>query len=202
MKLSSFWLLTLALGLVVAAYAQGGWRDWGDYSYGSGPYGYGRYADRAYGEGLSQGESDRANRRQYSYKTPEWRSGDEDYRQAYRAGYDRGYRDFIGYDGQYAPSPYRGYGNRYGGYGYRDHEPYGNPGCERGLQDGRRDGERDRATGHSYRPTHSDNYEDADRGYNSSFGDKKYYKQQYRNGYIQGYEQGYAYGPYRILLMK
>jgi len=75
--------------------------------------------------------------------------------------------------------------------GYRG-RAYGDPGYQRGYDDGRRDGQRDRETGHSFRPTKSDNYEDADRGYHSSFGDKKYYKRQYRRGYVNGYQDGYG----------
>lgn len=60
-----------------------------------------------------------------------------------------------------------------------------------GYQDGLNDGSNDMRTGHSFRPTHDDNYKNADRGYSSSFGDKNQYKQLYRQGYESGYQRGY-----------
>jgi hypothetical protein len=104
-----------------------------------------------------------------------WREADD--RAAYRNGYLRGYREVGGY--------YRGDGDR---------DDYADSARRLGYQDGYNDGIRDRRTGHSFRPTHSDHYEDADRGYNRSFGDKKYYKQAYREGYRQGYDRGYDRG--------
>jgi hypothetical protein len=63
-----------------------------------------------------------------------------------------------------------------------------------GYQDGVNDGRNDRATGHSFRPSQDSNYKHADRGYNSSMGDKNEYKQEYRQSYEQGYQQGYNGG--------
>jgi hypothetical protein len=53
------------------------------------------------------------------------------------------------------------------------------------------DGQSDRRSGHSSRPTHESNYKHADRGYDSSYGDKNQYKQAYRQAYEQGYQRGY-----------
>jgi hypothetical protein len=182
--------LTIALTACLAApvHSQDRWRD----GYNDDSYRYAQPTDRAYNNGVLQGQRDRANNLPYSYQKPEWRYGDKNYRQAYRDGYDQGYRSYN-YNRTRQPeynSPYWG-NNPEGGYrpnGYA----YGDPGSQRGYLDGLRDGQRDQVTGHSYRPTHSDNYEDADRGYHSSFGDKKYYKQKCRNGYVQGYQAGYG----------
>jgi hypothetical protein len=61
-----------------------------------------------------------------------------------------------------------------------------------GYHDGLADGQRDRVTGHSFRPTHSDRYEDApDHGdhYGMSRGE---FKSIYRNAYLRGYQRGYG----------
>ena len=60
-----------------------------------------------------------------------------------------------------------------------------------GYEDGLGDGAHDRRTGYSFRPTHSDNYKNADRGCPSRFGSKERYSQTYRQGYEQGYLRGY-----------
>ena len=86
----------------------------------------------------------------------------------------------------YAPQP-----------GYYDHEESpAHETAERarsfGYHDGLAEGERDRATGHSFRPTHSDRYEDAsDHGhrYGMSRGE---FKSIYREAYLRGYQRGYG----------
>lgn len=85
------------------------------------------------------------------------------------------------------------YRNRNGGYngGSYNNGRGGNQAAQIGFEDGRLDGQNDRRTGHSFRPTHDDNYKNASRGYNSSWGDKNQYKQMYRQGYARGYPQGY-----------
>src|SRR5229473_7544955 len=57
-----------------------------------------------------------------------------------------------------------------------------------GYQDGYNDGLRDRQTGHSFRPTHDDNYRDANRGWDSRMVSSNDYKYAYRQAYSNGYE--------------
>lgn len=123
----------------------------------------------AYREGYRQGQSDANHGRRVDWDDNRWREADD--RAAYRNGYLRGYREVSSY-------------NR----GDDDRDDYAR---RLGSEDGYNDGIRDRRTGHSFRPTHSDHYEDADRGYDRRFGDKRYYKQVYREGYRQGYDRGY-----------
>ena len=80
-----------------------------------------------------------------------------------------------------------GYGAaQYGGHGeFRQAEDIG-------YRDGMNDGRRDRDGGHSFRPTHDDNYKNADRGYNGSMGSKQAYKDAYRRGYERGYQEGFG----------
>jgi len=86
-------------------------------------------------------------------------------------------------------APY--YGNGYYGGNYGPVAYSGNA-EQIGFQDGVNDGRSDRITGHSFRPTHDDNYKNADRGYNGSFGSKQAYKDTYRVGYERGYQEGYG----------
>jgi len=134
------------------------------------------YQDRddrqAYREGYRQGTWDAQRGRRVDWDDNRWREADD--RAAYRNGYLRGYREVRGDSDDY----YRG--------------RYPDPARRMGYQDGYNDGLRDWRTGHSFRPTHSDHYEDADRGYHDRFGDKSYYKQVYRDAYRQGYERGYG----------
>lgn len=115
----------------------------------------------AYREGYRQGRLDGNRGRRVDWHANRCREADD--RAAYRNGYLRGYREVRVY--------YRGDG---------DHDGYVDSARRLGYQDGNYDGTRDRRTGHSFRPTHSDRYEDADRGYDGRFGDKTYYKQVYR----------------------
>jgi hypothetical protein len=125
----------------------------------------------AYREGYRQGRWDAQHGRRADWDDNRWREAED--RRWYRDGYLRGYREV---------------GNYYDGRFYVDSAR------RFGYEDGYNDGLRDRRTGHSFRPTHDDHYEDADRGYERRFGDKNYYKRVYREGYRQGYEQGYGSG--------
>jgi hypothetical protein len=152
---------------------------------------------QAFRDGLNQGQSDARHNRRFNPNNNRWRERDD--REAYRSGYERGfqqqsggYRNDRDRDGDWdrdrgniGRGGYGGYGG--GGYGSNAARQYG-------FQDGINDGSRDRRTGHSNRPTQDSNYKHADRGYNSSFGDKNYYKQSYRQAYESGYQQGYNGG--------
>jgi hypothetical protein len=134
----------------------------------------------AYREGYRQGRWDANRGRRVDWHGNRCREADD--RAAYRNGYLRGYREVSGYYSRQVRVYYRGDGDRDGYLGSARHL---------GYQDGYYEGARDRRTGHSFRPTYSDRYEDADRGYDGRFGDKTYYKQVYRKGYRQGYDRGY-----------
>jgi hypothetical protein len=152
---------------------------------------------QAFREGLNQGQSDARHNRRFNPNNNRWRERDD--REAYRSGYERGfqqqsggYRNERDRDGDWdrdRGNIGRGGSGGYGGGGYGS-----NAARQYGFQDGINDGSRDRRTGHSNRPTQDSNYKHADRGYNSSFGDKNYYKQSYRQAYESGYQQGYNGG--------
>lgn len=76
--------------------------------------------------------------------------------------------------------------------------PYAQPLIEtaehNGFADGVRDGQRDRYEGHSYRPEHSDRFEDAPGYYRELGGSHDQYRYYYRDGYVHGYHQGYTRG--------
>jgi hypothetical protein len=60
-----------------------------------------------------------------------------------------------------------------------------------GYQDGVTQGMHDRQSGRRARPTDDANYKQADRGYESKFGDHDQYRQMYRQAYERGYDRGY-----------
>jgi hypothetical protein len=80
------------------------------------------------------------------------------------------------------------------GYGYRDYDRRDdryNPALDNGYRDGVNVGQQDARKGKSYRPQKHDEYEDANRGYNRSYGDKDVYKSQYRQAFRNGYSDGF-----------
>jgi hypothetical protein len=201
--------LTFAAALVLtlcgASFAES--NDWrwqrgdGDHDRDDGYYRQNRDSrdnQRSYQDGFRDGQNDRAHNRGFQIRNRHW--NDRNDRDAYASGYRNGYGQ-----GNYG----NGYPGR-GGYGYPGQGGYGYPGGNNGrgggwyggsqgqgqaynigYQDGLRHGSQDRNTGHSFRPTHDDDFRNADRGYNSSFGNKQDYKNQYRNGYQNGYNRGY-----------
>jgi hypothetical protein len=149
-----------------------------------------------------------------------WQHRDDDDRQAFRDGFQRGrwdaehrrrsdwddncrYREdddrrayHAGYDRGYREAGYSFNGgdgdhDRNDGYG-RGYRGNGlNAARQFGYQDGLNDGVGDRQNGHSFRPGHDSNYKHADRGYDPRFGNRNDYKSYYRQAYEQGYQQGY-----------
>ncbi len=136
-----------------------------------------RDADRAYNNSWNRDRD--GDRRVYNNG---W-YGDRDH-DGDRRVYNNGYSPYYGNSGYYRQPYYNGY---YGNSGY-----YASNAQQIGYQDGLNDGRNDRITGHSFRPTHDDNFKNADRGYSGAFGNKQAYKDTYRQGYEQGYQQGYG----------
>lgn len=115
---------------------------------------------------------------------------DELQRDAAICGYDEyGARDNArNYQGDRDDWRYRG------GNGYRDYDrryDRYDPAVDNGYRDGLNLGQQDARKGKSYRVQKHDEYEDADRGYNRSYGDKNVYKSQYRQAFQNGYSDGY-----------
>jgi hypothetical protein len=80
--------------------------------------------------------------------------------------------------------------------GYYENESPAHESAERarsfGYHDGLAAGERDRVTGHSFRPTHSDRYEDAPDHGNRYGLSRDEFKSIYREAYLRGYQRGYG----------
>jgi hypothetical protein len=102
-----------------------------------------------------------------------------------------------------APQPGDGYyhhdrmqdGAWRGQYGYRNSDPADRTAQRArsyGYNDGLAEGERDRRTGHSFRPTHSDRYEDASDHGNHDGMSRDQFKGIYREAYFHGYQRGYG----------
>lgn len=149
-----------------------------------------------YQRGVTQGQNDGSRNRTQQYRGTFNNDWD---RRAYQAGYDKGFQDGRT---QYSSRMNNGTYRRGGPYGNGQDGPYGqygnnNQAAQMGSQDGLNDGRTDRSTGHSNRPTQGDNYKNALRGYNSSFGGETAYKAAYRQAYGPAYQQGYTGQGYR-----
>lgn len=171
----------------------------------------GRGNSDAYRDGYQDAMRDRNGNHSYHPRGDRWKNDD-------RRAYESGYR--AGYNGQYGNGSYgrgdrdrdwdhdrdhdrdrdndgRWGGQNRGAWGINGQGSYGRGGyggnmaARTGYQDGLIYGQRDASNGKGYNATGSGYYENADHGYNSSFGDKNSYRQQYRQAYQQGYSQGY-----------
>jgi hypothetical protein len=138
--------------------------------------------------GLRDGRNDRQHRRAWRPRHP-----GAAYMNGYRAGFGRDWRQgdddrWRNNRGPNGNGPYGGNGS-YGGYGNQNAQRVA---YDNGFSEGQRYGQADRSRGKSYEPTGSGVYKDADRGYNSSYGDKSTYRSTFRNGYLAGYQRGYG----------
>jgi hypothetical protein len=71
-----------------------------------------------------------------------------------------------------------------------DYRGDGHYAFQNGYRDGLRHGAFDRNEHHRYN-IHSQQFNDADQGYDRSLGPFSYYKHAYRDGYASGYDEGY-----------
>jgi len=69
-----------------------------------------------------------------------------------------------------------------------------NPAGENGYRDGFEDGKQAALNGNEYKPANSSGSQDADNGYDRSFGSKDAYAYTYRNSYLKGYRAGFGSG--------
>ena len=150
------------------------------------------------------------------FRSPDWRNANrgyqswmgsfdrfrDGYRDGYRAGYDEAFRQYRaggGYPGGYPAGGYPGGGYPGGGYpggaypgnGYPVGYPGGyggNQAYNYGYQDGASVARGDIRDHKPFNPNPRSKYEDEDRGYNSSFGDKGAYRARYADGYRAGYQ--------------
>ena len=80
-------------------------------------------------------------------------------------------------------------------YYYR-HDEAREHGYQNGYRDGVRHAQYDRMQGYRYNYK-SDQWEDADSGYERWMGSRGQYKKSYRDGYVNGYREGYGFYGYR-----
>lgn len=93
---------------------------------------------------------------------------------------------------------YGGYNNS-GNYGYGTNNNYGYGGSyelrqtalNAGYNEGRKAGAEDRSRGRSYNYADEGEYRDADKDYNSRYGDKNLYRNYFRQAFANGYADGY-----------
>ena len=194
----------LALAATTTAEAQWGGRDSRPSSYGYGSYTEVRRLayDRGFREGLKEGEKDGRRRDAYQFQDERdfqradrgyhRRYGDITYyRQAFRSGFAEGYQ--RGYR-RYAGSGYGAYGGgRYEdrGYGYPGRVDAYRSGLDAGARDGFEKGREDARRNRSFDPRRHEWYREADRHYESGYGNREQYKDDYRRGFTSGYDRGY-----------
>jgi hypothetical protein len=127
-------------------------------------------ADAAFRDGLFQGRSDAQRSRRQHLAIARW-NVDAD-RRSFVSGYLQGYREMYARAGTARPRAWQ-------------------PVELRGLRDGMADGLQQCRESKSSRPTATENYQRADRGYSESGGDLNLYKRLYREAYSTAYQQGY-----------
>lgn len=182
-------------------------------------YRNGRYGDarqigtqNGYRDGFEHGRMDRA--RNVGYDPRESRGRDDrgydrsmgnqgQYKQAYRDGYRQGYdAGYYGRNGGGVLTDRRGgdiWRDRGAARGRYPGEIYGRGGVggyrdvawQNGYNEGVAAGRDDANDGDRYDPHRHNQYKNADRGYNSSYGNKDGYKAAFREAYLRGYEEGY-----------
>ena len=133
--------------------------------------------DKAYKDGYKHGQDDAKDHKSAYPRSTRWKHDDE--RKAYEQGYREGYDSVAA---AYAPDSLPQAGDVVTG---------ANSAHDIGYQDGLLDARNDRDSGHSFRPTDTDNYRHADRGYQDSYGSKEVWKSAYRQGYADGYREGF-----------
>jgi hypothetical protein len=184
-------------GLAVAQERYGGSLNAKDHGYQHG-----------YRDGLRQGRDDGSRHEEHNFNTRDYKRADEGYekymgehddfqqgyRDGYKAGYDDGYyrrqirSDVYGLDDRYDPDrlPRRDEGaDAYSRWGYSDVAI--DTGYRDGLQAVRQDLDRHK----DFHAEKHEAYEDADHGYQKSYGDKNRYKEQYRRGFVRGYQDAF-----------
>ena len=132
---------------------------------------------KAYKDCFKRGQDDARHGKAGDLDINHWKHSDE--RQACQDGYKAGFASIGVPTASPAPLP--------------EGDVAATPGSARdvGYQDGLMDGRNDRDSGHSFRPTDTDNYKHADRGYRDQFGSKDAWKSAYRQGYADGYREAY-----------
>jgi hypothetical protein len=167
--------------------------------------------EHAYRDGADRGRQDRERGTGYDFKDTDYLIGARDYerafgnkaqymagyREGYKAGYDDGYNDRPGQYGQLYGRPTDGHQGpaRDDVYAAR---PWGSADMafDVGYRDGITVGQQDqrRNVRSNFRDT--DAYQNADRGYRATYGDRDAYRLQFRDGFERGYQDGYGRSRY------
>jgi len=149
----------------------------------------------AYQNGFEHGKAD-AQSRLPSNSQPRDQWTTDDARSAYRQGYTAGYAEGISAATASNPGAAAGAGTgAAAGTAGAMASPSSKDAGSYGYQDGLAAGRKDKDNGHSFRPTDSDMYKNADHGWTADLGDKDHYKQLYRQAFASGYQAGYGNAP-------
>ncbi len=203
--------------------------------YNNGQYGYQQWSRErvrdyamklAYHNAYTEAGRERDSRRRPNYRDMPgyrddtngylaWMGHQNDYREAYRRGYEMGFNEslqgrprrydrndverVLGSDLErtYDNNPYNDRSGR--DRDWRDRDGDGRGGRndiyriaqQNGYNDGLRSGQSERNSRRSFDYQNDDRYRDASSGYRSEYGNRDQYRQAYREGYQRGYEEGY-----------
>lgn len=106
-------------------------------------------------------------------------------REAQRAQRRSGYGQYGGYNNG-------GYNNGgYDSYGYGGSYELRQTALNAGYNEGRKAGMEDRSRGRGYNYASDSDYRNADKDYNSRFGNRALYQQYFRQAFVNGYADGY-----------
>jgi hypothetical protein len=148
----------------------------------------------AYQNGFDHGKADaQSHLPSNSQPRDQWTT--DDARSAYRQGYTAGYA--AGSSAISSAVPGAAAAGTAGAPGAMANPSVSSDAARFGYDDGLAAGRKDKDSGHSFRPTDSDMYKNADHGWTADFGDKDHYKQLYRQSYASGYQTGYGATPSR-----
>lgn len=199
-------LVALALSGLAVAQDRWGWGDGDrdDDAYRRGgnsaqAHEYGR--QNGYRDGYNKGIHEGRENDPFDYRTPDWRQAghgyknwmgsfgqyQDGYRDAYSQGFRAGFQSVQGLrrgdgDGDRDDRGYRPYDPRVGGGFFG-----GDVARDWGYRDGSDAARSDLRLGKGFNSQPRGRYDDADRGYNRSYGDKREYKERYTEAYRQGY---------------
>jgi hypothetical protein len=163
-----------------------------------------------YRDGFERGRLDREQNLPHNSRVGDYRMADRGYEpymgsheafvdgylDGYRSGYEDGFNQQRGqWDRTYRIDPGYDPDRRYSEDArvYEEHRwGYQDVAYDIGYRDGVSMGQHDAARHKDFRPEKNDRYEDADHGYQKSYGDKNAYKARFREGFLRGYSDGYG----------
>ena len=199
-------LLAAGVCIAVPACASGGYYTYRD---GRGAPEFERRAyDAGYREGVSHGEHDARDRREFRVdRDSDYRHADDGYhreygdrddyrrsfRRGYEAGYTEGYNRFArGREQVVAVPPQVVYPSAPSVAYPRAEGRFISQAARNGYRDGIDQGRHDARDGNRFDPARAKHYREGDHDYDRRYGPRDDYKREYRAAFEEGYREGYG----------